>query len=99
MIRFLIVALSFVASTAAFAEGACSKAQLMAAVHKVYGPEFKFASGNDGSSDEATFVQHENNDQYVFWVDKNGNTFKAVVTSESGSCTHLRAFVDLNNGQ
>jgi hypothetical protein len=100
MKRLFVAILALAISPAAFAEGSCSKAQVMAAVHKAYGPEFKYASNNAGDAEAGpTFVQHENNDQYVFWVDKVGNTFKAVVTSDSGSCTHLRAFVDLQNGQ
>ena len=99
MTKLLITVFSLVASTAAFAEGSCSKAELMHAVHKTYGHAYNFASGNEQGSTEASFVQHENSDQYVFWVDKSGNTFKAVVTTDSGSCTNVRAWVDVNNGQ
>lgn len=96
-----LVVLLFVAGAQAkeasrhIASTGCSVAQVMRTLHqKADYRKYEYA----GNGNPVT-KQHENNDQYIFWVDDNGQTCTAIVTYESGSCTNGAAVVKTNDCQ
>ena len=96
-----ITALAALSSAAALAD--CTQADVMKAVQHSYGSSYKYASDYYGNTDTApTYKRTNSSDQYLFWVDKDGTSFKAVVTDHgdsAGPCKGLTAWVDVKNGQ
>ncbi len=69
------------------AASGCTIAQVMKAIHqKKANSHFEYASDFDGEQGPPTQKRHESNDQYLFWIDNNGQTCPAIVTYASGSC-------------
>jgi len=87
------------AITASAADG-CSVAQVMKTIHSQSAyRKFKYAGNYNQTQGPPTQKQHENNDQYLFWVDDNGQTFPAIVTYDSGSCLGGAAVVKTSQGE
>jgi hypothetical protein len=81
-------------------DNSCTIAQVMKTVHqkRAYA-KYEYASDYEGKQGAPTLKQNENSDQYLFWVDKDGQTCPAVVTYESGKCTDGKAVVKTDNCQ
>jgi hypothetical protein len=78
----------------------CSISQVMKTLHqnKAYS-KYEYASNWDGDQGAPTHKLRKSSDQYLFWVDKDGTTFPAVVTYPQGSCTGGKAVVKTDQGE
>src|ERR1700758_2705779 len=100
MTRLILTALLLLSSINAHAANGCTPAQVMKTIHS-YESYLAYAYGSDwnGEQKKPTMRQHANNDQYLFWVERDGTTYPAIVTYQSGKCTAGVAVVKENQGE
>ncbi len=79
---------------------ACTQAQVMKTIHqnKAY-QEFSYASNYAGEQKGPTLKKNQNTDQYLFWVEKDGTTYPAIVTYASGTCRAGKAVIKTKQGE
>jgi len=93
-----VASLSNIAQATPDSTNGCTIAQVMKTIHaakKSYA-KYEYASDYSGMQGAPTQKQNETTDQYLFWIDNNGNTCPAVVSYESGKCTDGTGVVKVN---
>ena len=100
MKKIILISLCTFAFAANLFAQDCTIGQVMKTVH-THKANFKYeyASDFDGQQGPPTLKRHATNDQYLFWVDDNGQTFPAIVTYATGECENVTSVIKIHDGE
>ena len=100
MTRLILTALLLLSSISAHADTGCTIAQVSKTLHADRTlRHYEYASDYFGDQKPPTFKPRKRTDQYLFWVERNGTTYPAIVTYPSGKCTGGVAVVKVEQGE
>ena len=75
----------------------CSQETVMSTVHEHEDyKDFTYGSDYQGEQKAPRPKRGKKTDQYVFWIDDNGQSCVAIVTYDKGTCANGKAFVKMD---